>query len=401
MPNSTIVSADVEALCNAFSPIDASAKTATTTAGLEQLFKATLKQPVNFPPLAESVFPGDRVAVLLQSGIPFPQQTLTALVNAIDSMGIETDNLHVVVSQSTCRELGLVAVDTPADADPEAAKRWELPGDSSSLNFEVHDSEDSRVAYLVANKDGDPVYVNRSLHESDFVIPVNCVVPNAKSGDCLYPEFSNMETRQRFRKKDGTAKQRRLETELANDTLGIFFSIELICAPGQSIHDITCGERKQVRELAAQQVADIWQVAPTAECDMVVTTVETGHGDTTWKDIVTAVVNASRLTSNDGPIVVWSDLSEKPKSKLKQACQAQFEGSISSELPTHLQHFASVLTERSVYLKSKLSGNTIEDLGLGYLESVESVQRIAQGFDHPFLLRDGHLRQIDAVVDEN
>ena len=94
----------------------------------------------------------------------------------------------------------------------------------------------------------------------------------------------------------------------------------------------------------------------------------------------------------DGPIIVWSGLSQKPTAKIKQACAAQFEGSVPDSLSKRLQHFASILCERPVYLKSRLSQNVVEGLGIGFIESTESAQRILRPFSQPLLVRDGHLR---------
>ena len=124
---------------------------------------------------------------------------------------------------------------------------------------------------------------------------------------------------------------------------------------------------------------------------MVVTTIESPASITSWSNIVRAVNTAATLV-DDGPIVVWSELSEKPKAKVKLACAAQFEGSVPDSLPKRLQHFASILCERPVYLKSKLSQNVVESLGLGFVESAESVERIVRPFNKPLLIRDGHLR---------
>ena len=241
---------------------------------------------------------------------------------------------------------------------------------------------------------GNPVYVNRMLHESDFVIPVCSPGPNGISGDCLYPEFSNHETIRRFRKKKDSAKERNAEVRLANASLGIFFTLELVAGPGDKIEEVLCGESQQTRELSIDRTNEHWQFHPPADCDMIVATIETGSGATTWNDVVSAVTSAASITQNDGPIVVWSNLGEQPKAKVCEACLSQFEGTISSKLPGQLQHFAAILAERPVYLKSRLSHDTIEGLGLGHIESADEVVRIASGWNSPALLRDGHLRVI-------
>ena len=364
---------------------------------IESLLKKALDAPIDYPSLGESIYPGDRVAILVQSELPAARETLDAVIRILESARIETADILVVTTESMQKTFDLVEVSSDADADAETQNsptKFRMKSDKRDqpLCFEVHASDDEQaVSYLAANEQGNPVYVNRSLCDCDVILPLSCMTPNKRLSDCLYPDFSTDETRARYRKKEDTLNERIAEAELANDTLGLFFSIELIRRPGDVIDDVVCGSRVRTRAIAQDLLGPLWNIDSDDDCDVVVTTIDSPASITSWSNIVRAVNTAATLVE-DGPIVVWSELSEKPKAKVKLACAAQFEGSVPDSLPKRLQHFASILCERPVYLKSKLSQNVVESLGLGFVESAESVERIVRPFNKPLLIRDGHLR---------
>jgi nickel-dependent lactate racemase len=360
---------------------------------IELLLEQALDSPVDYPKLRESIFPGDRVAILIQNGLPSARETLESLIRVLEKSRIETADILVVVPQAMKQVFDLVEL-SAADPETKTPATWRMKSDSRkpALSFEIHATDDEQAAsYLAANDQGNPVYVNRSLCDSDVVIPLSCLTPNRKQSDCLYPEFSTEDTRARFRKKKDTKQQRFAEAELANDSLGLFFSIELICRPGEQVEEIICGNRTQARRIAAEKLMPLWEMEDRDGCDAAVTTIESAAETATWSNVVRAV-NAAADAVVDGPIIVLTELSERPSAKIKTASGAQFEGTVPDSLSSKLQHFASILCERPVYLKSKLSQNVVEGLGLGYVESAESAKRILSAHSNPMLIRDGHLR---------
>ena len=365
----------------------------SNTQSIESLLANAFAEPIEHPALADSIFPGDRVTILVQNGLPEAREMLASLLRLLERNRIETENILVVVPEAMKRVFGLIEA-TPADPKTKTPATWRIKSndDTDTIRFEVHATDDeSAASYLAANEQGNPVYVNRSLCDSDVILPLSCLEPSSKRSDCLYPEFSNEETRERFREKSDTPKQRIAEAELANDSLGLFFSIEIICGPGEVIQDIVCGSRIHARKIASDRLESLWHMEADDDCDVVVTTIESVGEKATWNQIVSAV-KAAACAVGDGPIVVLSQLKEKPSGKVEAACAAQFEGCIPDSLPEDLQHFASILCERPVYLKSSLPQNLVEGLGLGHVESTESARRILGGFTRPFLIRDGHLR---------
>ena len=60
---------------------------------IETLLKNALSEPVNYPPLSESIFPGDRVTILVQNGLPAARQTLEGLLCVLEDSRIETQDI--------------------------------------------------------------------------------------------------------------------------------------------------------------------------------------------------------------------------------------------------------------------------------------------------------------------
>lgn len=368
----------------------------SSSSDIKSLMRSAFESPVNHPAISETIFPGDRIAVLVQKDLPSPRESIESLVCLLEESRIETEDMLIVVPFALKSELGLELIPGSDAQLPTVAAKWRSKTDrrETPLRFEIHDTENEHAScYLGANEQGNPIYVNRSLADCDVVIPLSSPHPGDVQVDCLYPEFSNEEIRQRFRKKEDSSKERLAETTLANNSLGLFFSIEMICRPGGQVDEILCGSRDQTRVEAKEKLNTLWELNSEIECDMVIATMESGPSGT-WKSFVLAVLNAATLCPSDGPIVVLSNLNESPGAKLKSACAAQFEGSIPAKLPQKYQRLASILCERPVYLKSNLSANRIEDLGIGFIESPDSLARIARPWSQPLVLRDAHLRNV-------
>jgi len=72
--------------------------TGAFSAPVSDLIKAAIESPINYPKLAESVFPGDQISVLLQPDLPNPDLIINALTDAMSSVGIETEGLQGVIA---------------------------------------------------------------------------------------------------------------------------------------------------------------------------------------------------------------------------------------------------------------------------------------------------------------
>ena len=238
------------------------------------------------------------------------------------------------------------------------------------------------------------MYVNRTLVEADFVLPVGAPLPGDTAlNDGVYPHFSGSEARERFDQRQDSESARQAEVELANDMLGSFFTVQLVCGPGEITHCVVCGERHVALDKARKETNALWQFPFEGSAKAAVATIEASVNQN-WLDFAKAVNFAHQFVEPEGPIVVWSAISTKPDRWIKKVCQAQFDNAIDiSKLPADYQRLAHALADRPIYLKSELNQSEIEGLGIGYLQNENELVRLTHSFEQPLLIRDAHLCQ--------
>ncbi|MEM7784389.1 MAG: hypothetical protein AAF623_13630 [Planctomycetota bacterium] len=355
----------------------------------------SLAQPVGFPSLNEFVFEGDLVAIVLQDNIAKPIEILSVLTSALVDAGIATTDMYVVISPRTAEYLGLDQADyLPATDDAEKPTPiLELELGNRKLNLQVHAASNPiGNSYLVANQEGEPVVVNRVLVDADVVIPIGFPVSGEASQqvDCVYPTFSSVEAQSRLPKASFLTRNE--EINLANDSLGCFFSIQLVCGPGNLIHEVICGARNEVISLARNATSHLWSFHCDHPADFTVTTIESV--DQSWDDLVNAVAIADGVSKSENPIVIWSEVDKMPNRQIRLACRIQFDPSANTGLDEKLQRFVDVLQQRPVFLRSKLKRQEVEDLGFGFIQTGEEILKIAGDSQNRILIRDAHHCQI-------
>ncbi len=358
-------------------------------------FGDALESPFGYyPPLTEAVFPGDTVAIVLQDKLPRSRLLLDCLLKRLMVTNVEPTEITVVVSPATAKSFGLELKQKSSleEGEPvETESYFPLDDDFQSIQFKIHDADNEHgVAYIAANEEGLPVKVNRAIVDADVILPIGCPDSNDPDGlvDCIYPTFCNAETQARFRQQKGSIAERRAEIALANDHLGAFFTIQIIVGPGQQIYRIISGERTAAIELATTESNEAWRIKPVEGADMAIVTIETEQQS--WKDFARAIVAANSLAVSSGPIFAWSNLNERPKSEIRKALNEPFESVHRAKLSRLMQQLADIVSERQVFLKSKLPQSITEELGLGYVDSVEDVSRLIANQSSGVLLRDAH-----------
>jgi hypothetical protein len=354
-----------------------------------------LSCPVDYPPLNQTVFSGDKVAIAVQSGLPQPLTVLEELLKQLQEAEISGEDIVVVVGPATARSIGMPEKEIEAAVNANSNEA-PLPNPQriggNLVNVMVHCSTSpAAVSYLAANAAGEPIYLNRSLVDADVVLPVGFSQPGYDQVlDTLYPEFSTSETQRRLGSGKLSKTEIKTEVSLANDTLGSFFSIQVVARPGGQVHRVISGERMAVRALASRHADQVWTYQGPVNFDIVVATVEGVSGSASWDDFVQAVIASGRISVSNAPIVVWSDLATKPGKTIRQALLSQFDDSVGRKLPPKLVDLIDVLQTHPIFLHSQLSRDEVESLGLGYLDSATQINRIGESFERGVLLRDAH-----------
>ena len=369
----------------------------STDANVTALLAKALDDPKDYPPLKDSVFAGDTVAIALQRDLPKPTVVLNALLDYLLTLNVEPTDITVVLPGSLTEPFGIKPEEyqsRTAEGEEQSSPPpvFPLQREFHSINCQVHDPENAAgLSYLCANEAGEPVHVNRVLVDADVVIPIGGPVIDRDSSfqDCIYPAFGSSAAIARF-STDGSIADRHAETELANDSLGAFFMIQTVAGPGENVTDVISGVRQAATSSAAKQSAKLWAVDTTDTFDAAILTIESRAYDQSWRNFAAALEVGSKLVDDGAPIVVWSDLSYSPDRDTRKAFRAKFEETIADSLPMPMQRLAATLKDHPVYLRSKVTRATIEELGLTVIETVDELTRLTSSADRCVVLRDAH-----------
>jgi len=367
------------------------------TVEFRELLKAAFNEPLFYPPINQWLFPGDSLAIVLQSNLPNAAEVIKELVGFLKEMEINTDDIVVVVTSQMAEQFGITAQQQQqteseiATGTPPAIIKVDI-GDGEELSFQVHDPSNTYgLAYLAANEAGDPVHINRLLADADVVLPIGCPTPGDQQRyDCLYPDFGSADRLEQFKAGSGSVAGRTKEIELANDNLGTFFALQIVTAPGGQIADVVSGVRKDAFEHSKRSADELWAVDVVPDRQTVLATIEEKGRSQSWEDFADAAINAANVSNGNGPIVVWTSIDQPVDRNTRKALLAQFDESISSKFSVRQRSLASIVSERPIFLRSALTQSKTEELGLGYVDSESDVLRVLAKFDSGVLLRDAH-----------
>lgn len=340
---------------------------------LRQAIVDAMAAPIQYPPISEAIFPGDLVAIAIQSNLPQAGSVLEAIIDPLQDFDIV-----IVAGANSVQQLESVAI---ADMPIANAK------------LVVHDcSDESSLAMIGINSKEEPVYLNRDLVEADVVIPIGCPSEDGAGGalDCIYPFFSGTADQVSF--EQATEKQRPGRVRLANNLLGSFWSIQLVIGPGDEIHSVLVGETERVIAAAKEASDLVWKVDLENEAELAIATIESRASKPTWQDFCAALRAADRATKPGCPIVVCSEIDSMPDKKIRQALMMAFETqpNSKSKLSAELLQISEIVRERTIFSRSELTQAKTEELGLGFIADDTEFQRIIDNNPNGVLLRDAH-----------
>ncbi len=346
---------------------------------LANRIQVALENPLDYPPLTDAIFPGDLVALAVHPDVPSGQQVIQHVIQYLLAKGVEPNDMTLVTAPRMKFQLPT-----------------ELAAVETKLNFAVHDMDDQQsVSYLAANQDGQPIKINRTLFDADVIIPITCRDHPASFND-IYPEFSHAETIQRYQQAANHLKERRGEIRLANEHLGVFFSLNIVGGPGGEVREVLFGQ-KEPCDLAAEEMASqIWSVEPQPPVPLVIATLEDAPENQTWQQFCLALVAANDVSDGDGQIVICSELADQPEDDIRQVLMMPFEvdqervGDKLAKASELMQRVVRILMDRQVFLKSNLSESVVEELGLGPIAGADEFRRLVARADRGILLRDAH-----------
>lgn len=352
-----------------------------------------LQDPLDFPPLRRSVFPGDRIAVVLDRDLPAPETVVAGIWREFETAGVCAADVLLL---------------HPADrleGRPDDPRR-ELPeGIAGQIAWSVHSFEaEDGCGYLASSAGGERVYLSRKVIDADVVITAGLarfdpVIGYRGTNSVLYPGLSNEEAARRAQgighQELGPEDERPLRSLIDEIgwLLGTQFTLQTLPAGRGGIANVLAGASESVFRTARRIITQQWMVRLPTRCELAVVAIDGRAAGDDWGKLGSALDAARNIVARRGRIVVLSNLQAEPGEGLEILRDAREP----SEALKPLQSFAppdlvpasqvaAAADWASVYLLSRLPDDLVEELFLIPLEDERGAQRLLAGDESCALL---------------
>jgi len=341
-----------------------------------------LSRPLDYPSLASSTVPGDRVVVALDNELPQAPQLTEAVIQGVMRAGVAPDGICLLQSHAG----GNPDVDPCRLLPPAVRERMEI---------RVHDPADAaQMAFLATDGQGHPILLNRALHEADVVLPVGCLRSRAAAGyfgihSSVFPAFSDDRTQQRFRALgalDPSSKAKRKLVEEVDEVarlLGVHFTVQVVPGLGEEVLHVVAGQSDAVARQGQTLFEAAWHCQMPEQADLVVASVEGAAHRQSWESFGYALDSAVALVEEGGAIAVCCDLTTPPGPALQRLLRAKSPAKAWHEIgrkrpPDALPaaQLMRALDRAKVYLISRLDPETVEDLQMIPLAANQELSRL-------------------------
>ena len=357
---------------------------------LREVVHASLDQSTHFPAFREIVFPEDTLAIAIGEGIP---QIAEIVASVIDYIQTYTE---VAIEDIT------IVFPNELTASVESQLK-ELLDEFvfSTLTFEVHNPAISEeLAYLTATQEGDPIRINKTLVDSDVVLPICLNLPETLFGYAgffhdLFPLYTETETILRFRSSLDLETLKRDSTEAAN-MLGVQYLLKVTPANGEAIHNITAGDIFTLQNSAHSIASGNWSHA-MSESDLTIGSISGTQHQQTWDNLARALATLAKATSAGGAMVICSELTGPLPAPIKllssNDAQQQLAEQLKQQPDADIQAAQEILQLRSdyhIYLLSELIGEDVESIGLAHIESPTQINNLIAAAQKVNCVADAH-----------
>ncbi len=350
-----------------------------------------LDHPVRFEPLRRAVTPDDRIALVVDESLPRLPELIAGVLEYLATAGISP---------------GAVTAVSP----PGASQHWinDLPEQFSDLQAEVHQPDDrNKLSYLSATKDGQRVYMNRTVVDADQTIVLSGRMPDPLLGRAgaegsLYPGLAGSETRRAVVPKLSPQTPPDGEWPVAVEAnevawlLGLPIFVQVIEGEGDDIVGILSGVKESAPDGAALHDA-VWKTPIADLADLAIVTLT---GDPTRHDfaaLARAAATGARAVKQDGTVVVLSeaDADLGPATDILRQCDEPHEAVklLFQRKPADAAsavQWSWAAGRCKLYLASEMRPSFVEEMFATPLTGPKDVQRLLDQPGKLLIVRDGH-----------
>ena len=367
--------------------------------------KQALHEPVGYPALNRSITPDDRVAIAVGHGVPWAYQLVTGVVEYLIEHGIAAERISIVF---------------PTQSDTDAFRSQSNNQLSDQISFESHISnDDDCLCFTGMMKHDRPLMLNRILHDADLLIPILAEQPanylHAGPYDGLFPDFCDSKTQERITRVRSIAgartrggdhlAERRREAREAGWMIGVPLLLRVIPGLDGKEPIVLAGEPIELEQAAKEQSQGTLAVDSDRLADLVVVSLGPDADQQTWESAARALQVADELIGNEGAIALWTDIDQPIGKSLGRLLDNDDFDRVAHDLSEDSGSEAwaawQILQARergSIFFRSQLNDEIVEELGLAPLHDLEELQRLVDRRETVILVQEAQHRFVRSSV---
>lgn len=361
--------------------------------------QAALEAPLDFPPLAKSLAPGDHVCLAVGEGVPELLAVVTGMMQALTSSGVAAHEVSIVCAAE-------------ADYNLLSAVNQELSGGAAQIH--QHDSTDENALSFVGLMRGHhELKLNREVCQADVVLPVSCVGSVCEQGstgvyDGIFPALSDAATIAHYRREaieraERERKGHKSPSDEAGWLLGAPLVVQVVPGARGAVSAVFAGEPHAVQRAALAKHAECWRRTTPNRADLVIAVVGGAEEQQTWRNVGRALAAARRVVADGGAIALCTQLAEPVGRSVGRLIGAGDLNRVAKKIASDAaadswtaHELLTAINRGPVYLMSRLDDDLVEELGLAPLHSTAELSRLAQRRKSCLLLEDA--QQLDVTL---
>jgi nickel-dependent lactate racemase len=361
--------------------------------------RVALEAPHAFPALRRALTPDDHIAIVLDEELPHLAELLVPLLEHIHSAGVAPECMTLLCPSSS-------------------RQTWidDLPDDFQDVRVEVSDPDDRRrMAYLATTQQGNRLYLNRTLVESDQVVVLSGrrydpLLGYSGAEGSLYPALSDRETQRDMSQRVNLgvpeaapwpARKAAVETAWL---LGAPFFVQVIESAGDGVAQVVAGTAEASCE--GQRLLEVnWRRGVPRPADLVIAGVSGDPSRHSFAVLAAALACAARVVQPGGRIALLSQAApvlghdaellrnvDDPREILRRFHKEQ-----TVELAPALR-WAAAASQAHINLLSGLPDDRVEEFFATPLHDAREVQRLLDAGGSCLFLPDAH-KMLAVVAD--